>query len=116
MSNERLRAALLQRGNSTTALAEKLAVDHKIVGRWVSGPIPYRGTELRLLSGSESTRCNRGQVLGPGYRCLRLRRSSVIRTRTRVAERPRRSSGGSETVQDRGFDLTEPVRVSRLCG
>jgi len=42
MPNERLRAALLQRGISTTALAEKLAVDHKTVERWVSGRIPYR--------------------------------------------------------------------------
>jgi transcriptional regulator with XRE-family HTH domain len=42
MPNERLRAALLQRGLSTTALAEKLAVDHKTVERWVSGRIPYR--------------------------------------------------------------------------
>jgi transcriptional regulator with XRE-family HTH domain len=42
MPNERLRAALLQRGLSTTGLAEKLAVDHKTVERWVSGRIPYR--------------------------------------------------------------------------
>jgi transcriptional regulator with XRE-family HTH domain len=42
MPNERLRAALLQRGISTTSLAEKLAVDHKTVERWVSGRTPYR--------------------------------------------------------------------------
>ena len=42
MPNERLRAALLQRGLSTTGLAEELAVDHKTVERWVSGRIPYR--------------------------------------------------------------------------
>jgi transcriptional regulator with XRE-family HTH domain len=42
MPNERLRAALLQRGISATSLAEKLAVDHKTVERWVSGRTPYR--------------------------------------------------------------------------
>jgi transcriptional regulator with XRE-family HTH domain len=42
MPNERLRAALLQRGMTTTALADKLAVDHKTVERWVSGRVPYR--------------------------------------------------------------------------
>ncbi len=42
MPNERLRATLMQRGISTTALAAKLGVDHKTVERWVSGRIPYR--------------------------------------------------------------------------
>jgi transcriptional regulator with XRE-family HTH domain len=42
MPNERLRAALLQRGMSATALADKLGVDHKTVERWVKGRLPYR--------------------------------------------------------------------------
>jgi transcriptional regulator with XRE-family HTH domain len=42
MTNERLRAALLQRGLSPYALAEKVGVDHKTVERWISGRTPYR--------------------------------------------------------------------------
>jgi transcriptional regulator with XRE-family HTH domain len=42
MPNERLRAALLQRGMTATGLADKLGVDHKTVERWVNGRIPYR--------------------------------------------------------------------------
>jgi transcriptional regulator with XRE-family HTH domain len=42
MANERLRAALLQRGMSPTGLADKLGVDHKTVERWVNGRVPYR--------------------------------------------------------------------------
>jgi transcriptional regulator with XRE-family HTH domain len=42
MPNERLRAALLQRGVTTTALANMLSVDSKTVERWISGRIPYR--------------------------------------------------------------------------
>jgi transcriptional regulator with XRE-family HTH domain len=42
MANERLRAALLQNGLSTSALADKLGVDHKTVERWISGRTPYR--------------------------------------------------------------------------
>lgn len=42
MANERLRAALLQHGLSTTALAGKLGVDHKTVERWIGGRTPYR--------------------------------------------------------------------------
>jgi transcriptional regulator with XRE-family HTH domain len=48
MPNERLRAALLQRGLTTTALADKLAVDHKTVERWVSGRVPYRRHRYRI--------------------------------------------------------------------
>jgi transcriptional regulator with XRE-family HTH domain len=42
MANERLRAALLEHGLSTTALAGQLGVDHKTVERWISGRTPYR--------------------------------------------------------------------------
>jgi transcriptional regulator with XRE-family HTH domain len=42
MPNERLRAALLQRSITTTALANMLSVDSKTVERWISGRIPYR--------------------------------------------------------------------------
>src|SRR3984957_10031102 len=42
MANERLLAALLQRGLSPYALAEEVGVDHKTVERWVSGRTPYR--------------------------------------------------------------------------
>jgi transcriptional regulator with XRE-family HTH domain len=42
MANERLRAALLEHGVSTSALAGKLGVDHKTVERWIGGRTPYR--------------------------------------------------------------------------
>jgi transcriptional regulator with XRE-family HTH domain len=42
MPNERLRAALLQRGKSPDALAEHLGVDRKTVERWIGGRAPYR--------------------------------------------------------------------------
>jgi transcriptional regulator with XRE-family HTH domain len=42
MANERLRAALLQHGVSTSALASELGVDHKTVERWIGGRTPYR--------------------------------------------------------------------------
>jgi transcriptional regulator with XRE-family HTH domain len=42
MANERLRAALLERGLTPNALAIELGVDIKTVERWVSGRTPYR--------------------------------------------------------------------------
>jgi transcriptional regulator with XRE-family HTH domain len=42
MANERLRAALLERGLTPTALGDHLGVDHKTVERWISGRTPYR--------------------------------------------------------------------------
>jgi transcriptional regulator with XRE-family HTH domain len=42
MANERLRATLLERGLTPTALGDRLGVDHKTVERWISGRVPYR--------------------------------------------------------------------------
>ena len=42
MPNERLRAALLQRGMSPDGLAEHVGVDRKTVERWIGGRAPYR--------------------------------------------------------------------------
>src|SRR5579875_1074857 len=42
MPNERLRAALLERGVTPYALAEKIGVDQKTVERWIGGRTPYR--------------------------------------------------------------------------
>lgn len=42
MANERLRAALLERGLTPNALAAELDVDIKTVERWVNGRTPYR--------------------------------------------------------------------------
>src|SRR5438128_8940639 len=42
MPNERLRAALLERGITPAALGEELGVDHKTVERWIAGRLPYR--------------------------------------------------------------------------
>ena len=43
MANERLRAALLQKGMTVATLAEAIGVDEKTVERWVSqGRTPYR--------------------------------------------------------------------------
>jgi transcriptional regulator with XRE-family HTH domain len=42
MPNERLRAALLERGLTPAALGDEIGVDHKTVERWLSGRVPYR--------------------------------------------------------------------------
>ncbi|PRX98165.1 helix-turn-helix domain-containing protein [Allonocardiopsis opalescens] len=42
MANERLRAALLERGLTPAQLAEKVGVDPKSVERWINGRLPYR--------------------------------------------------------------------------
>jgi transcriptional regulator with XRE-family HTH domain len=50
MTNERLRAALLERGFTPSALGEEIGVDHKIVERWVSGRVPYRRHQYAVVS------------------------------------------------------------------
>jgi lambda repressor-like predicted transcriptional regulator len=42
MPNERLRAALLERGLTPVALGQEVGVDHKTVERWIAGRTPYR--------------------------------------------------------------------------
>ena len=42
MANERLRAALLQRGVTPAELAEAVGVDPKTIERWIKGRIPHR--------------------------------------------------------------------------
>lgn len=42
MPNERLRAALLERGVTPAELAEAIGVDPKSVERWIAGRTPYR--------------------------------------------------------------------------
>ncbi len=50
MANERLRAALLQRGMTPTELAESVGVDPKTIERWIGGRIPYRRHRYRVAS------------------------------------------------------------------
>jgi transcriptional regulator with XRE-family HTH domain len=42
MPNERLRAALLERGLTPSALGDEIGVDPKTVERWIAGRTPYR--------------------------------------------------------------------------
>jgi transcriptional regulator with XRE-family HTH domain len=42
MPNERLRAALLQRGLTPATLGAQIGVDQKTVERWITGRTPYR--------------------------------------------------------------------------
>lgn len=42
MANERLRAAIVEKGLTALALASDLGVDIKTVERWVNGRVPYR--------------------------------------------------------------------------
>jgi hypothetical protein len=42
MPNERLRAALLERGLTPAALGHEVGVDEKTVERWIAGRTPYR--------------------------------------------------------------------------
>jgi transcriptional regulator with XRE-family HTH domain len=50
MANERLRAALLQRGVTPNDLAESVGVDPKTIERWIGGRIPYRRHRYRVAS------------------------------------------------------------------
>ena len=50
MPNERLRAALLERGITPAALGEELGVDHKTVERWIAGRLPYRRHRYAVAS------------------------------------------------------------------
>jgi hypothetical protein len=58
MSNERLRAAMLEHGLTPTMLARSLDVDPKSVERWIAGRTPYRKHRYAvaaLLGMDEST-------------------------------------------------------------
>src|SRR5580693_5811936 len=50
MPNERLRAALLERGLTPAALGEEIGVDQKTVERWMSGRTPYRRHRYAVAS------------------------------------------------------------------
>ena len=50
MPNERLRAALLERGITPAALGGELGVDHKTVERWLAGRLPYRKYRYALAA------------------------------------------------------------------
>jgi transcriptional regulator with XRE-family HTH domain len=50
MPNERLRAALLERGLTPAKLGDELGVDHKTVERWVAGRVPYRRYRFAVAS------------------------------------------------------------------
>jgi transcriptional regulator with XRE-family HTH domain len=45
-----LRATLLERGVTPSALGEELGVDHKTVERWISGRVPYRRHRYAVAS------------------------------------------------------------------
>ncbi|MGH3566357.1 MAG: helix-turn-helix domain-containing protein [Pseudonocardia sp.] len=50
MANERLRAALLQRGVTPVELADHIGVDPKTIERWISGRIPYRRHRYKVAT------------------------------------------------------------------
>lgn len=50
MPNERLRAAMLERGITPMALGDELGVDHKTVERWITGRVPYRRHRYAVAS------------------------------------------------------------------
>jgi transcriptional regulator with XRE-family HTH domain len=50
MPNERLRAALLERGLTPSAIGDEIGVDHKTVERWIAGRTPYRKHRYMLAS------------------------------------------------------------------
>src|ERR1039457_1930598 len=50
MPNERLRAALRERGFTPATLGEELGVDHKTVERWIAGRLPYRKHRYEMAS------------------------------------------------------------------
>lgn len=50
MANERLRAALLQRGVTPNELAEAVGVDPKTIERWIGGRAPYRRHRYKVAT------------------------------------------------------------------
>jgi transcriptional regulator with XRE-family HTH domain len=50
MANERLRAALLQRGVTPSDLADAVGVDPKTIERWIAGRVPYRRHRYQVSS------------------------------------------------------------------
>ena len=50
MPNERLRAALLERGITPAVVGGELGVDHKTVERWIAGRLPYRKYRYALAA------------------------------------------------------------------
>lgn len=50
MANERLRAAILEKGLTANTLASELGVDIKTVERWVNGRMPYRRHRYAVAS------------------------------------------------------------------
>jgi transcriptional regulator with XRE-family HTH domain len=50
MPNERLRAALLERGITPAAMGAQLGVDQKTVERWIGGRVPYRKHRYAVAS------------------------------------------------------------------
>ncbi len=50
MSNERLRAALLERGITPAVVGGELGVDQKTVERWLAGRLPYRKYRFALAA------------------------------------------------------------------
>jgi len=50
MANERLRAAILEKGLTANTLASDLGVDIKTVERWVNGRMPYRRHRYAVAS------------------------------------------------------------------
>jgi transcriptional regulator with XRE-family HTH domain len=50
MPNERLRAALLERGITPAAIGSELGVDQKTVERWINGRTPYRRHRYALAT------------------------------------------------------------------
>jgi transcriptional regulator with XRE-family HTH domain len=50
MPNERLRAALLERGITPVTIGSELGVDMKTVERWIAGRIPYRRHRYALAN------------------------------------------------------------------
>src|SRR5260370_21183907 len=50
MPNERLRAALLERGITPATIGSELGVDMKTVERWIAGRVPYRRHRYTLAA------------------------------------------------------------------
>ena len=50
MANERLRAALLQRGVTPDDLADHVGVDRKTIERWIGGRVPYRRHRYKVAT------------------------------------------------------------------
>ena len=91
MPNERLRAALLERGLTPAALGDELGVDQKTVERWIAAGSPTASTATRSRPGWAWTRCTCGRTRCPRDQVAAASDSEVLAIYPHRSDVPRES-------------------------